>query len=315
MAQLGMHTIANDINKIEEERALRESARIEADKKMILDEAARLDKIKSNRELKARAFSEFKPFVKNTLLQYVIENMMGEAIGLDSMNEHDVRLMHHFSSSFIENNGGATNILMKVHGTTPLIEAIEDAINDTTDEVIAKVDKDDPTSYQVDKEDIISCINKIGANEDFQAAKEKIAAKVVSAENQFVAAQVQDKADMDEIINTAERRIAQADQDRDMDAETREAIKQEATRVSTAKINKIRENRNRGLFNEMVLRFSRSIMKSEILKEHYLDENGGLNTDAVVRSVRCMYSILETFSTTKLEKIDEVYIKDMLNEM
>ena len=315
MAHLGSHTIANDINKIEEERALRESARIEAENKLIMDESERLDKIKSNRELKARAFAEFKPFVKSTLLQYVIEALISDAANVESMNEHDIRLMHHFSSSFVKNNGGASNILMKVHGTTPLIEAIEDAINTTTDEVIDKVDKDDPASYQVDKEDIVSCISKLSSNEDFQTAKEKIAAKVLSAEDQFVASQMQDKAAIDEIINSTEERIQRAENDRDLDGETKEAIKQEAAQISKAKIARIRENKNRGVFDEMVIRFSKSIMKSEILREHYLNENGGLNTDGVVDSVRCMYSILEAFSTTKMEKIDENYIKTMLDEM
>ena len=302
---------------IDDQRALAESTRLEAERNLIESESQRLEKARTDRRLKQKTFSEYCTFVRNSLLQYVVEDLISEAVDAQSLNEQNVKMMHHFSKQFVNENGGATTILMnaKARSTTPLIEEIDQAVEDTAKEVIAKADKEDPASLRIDGTDVTTCIDKLNKCDDYQEAKEKIAAAVIAAEDQFVNAHTQDKEAMEEIIRSSEEKIAATDQDMDMDAETKEAIKQEAVNQSKQKLKYIRENRSRSVFDEMAKRYMDTVIHSDILRENYTMENGRINSDDVIGSVKLMYSILEAFSICKLQKIDEEYIKNMLDEM
>ena len=316
MAHLERYETAMAVQANRDRIALAESAKIEADQKIIESETERLETMRRNRDLKLKTFSEYKVFVKDTLLQYVIEALMEDAVHADTMNEHDIKLMHHFTSTFVKESGGASSILFKAGKKTPLLEEITDAVEDTSKEIIDKADKDDPATLAVNRSDIMSCVSKLNQSEDFQTAKELIARKVLAAEDEFINSHKQDKAAMDAILQGAEEKIAAVDNDLDMKQDTKEAIKQETANLAKRKIMQIRENKSRGVFDEMVRRYSKSVIGSDVLREHYMAEGADkIDTAKIVDSIRCMYAVLETFSTVKLEKIDENYIKNILEEI
>lgn len=296
-------------------RAAAEQQKADEEKRLIDSEQARLDEIHATRERKEAALAEFKPFVKDVMLQYVIENLMEDAIAVHKMTSDEIEHMHRFTKSFIQENGGADRILAKAASSSEIVHEIDEEICSKADELAGKCDKDNPETFQVKKEDIQDVINNLSVKDDFSQIKQVIADRVANAEGEFVNSIEQDKAAIDDTIAQAEEKITNVNSDQDMSKETKEAIANEVTIDMKQKINAIRENKNRGIFDEMVHRFAKTALKNESLHEEYLTETGSVDMERVVSSVRMMYSILETFSTTRLYKIDEAFIKTMLDEM
>ena len=65
----------------------------------------------------------------------------------------------------------------------------------------------------------------------------------------------------------------------------------------------------------MVINLGELAMTKEPLRKEFVLENGRLDVDKVVETVRCMYTVLETVSSLNLEKVDDKYIEETLNSM
>ena len=65
----------------------------------------------------------------------------------------------------------------------------------------------------------------------------------------------------------------------------------------------------------MVRNLSEVALTNEEAKKEFLAENGHLDVEKIVESVRCMYTLLEMVGTIQLEKVDQQYIEDTLKSI
>lgn len=305
---LAVHELRDNYNKLQESKQKEYEAFLES-------EANRYENARMMREKKPIILAEFKTYIRDNIFKYVIEDMMSEAIDLSSMDDREINRMHAFTESFIKENGGAYSILAKAKMLTPVIEEVTTEIETATQEIFDKCNTDDCSNMVVDGKDLEKVITTLNKSKEYEDIKEEIANKVTNAEIGFVEKKKLDDARMQEIIQKAEEKVAKASIDPEISAETKEAIQQEAAISVKRARTEIYENGPYGLFEEMVNRFTKSVMNSDILRESYTLENGRLDTDKLVTSVRTMYSILETVNTAKFIKVNEEYIKNMLDEM
>lgn len=290
-------------------------ARMVAESTQILNEAAAREEAKLNAAKKKKVLVEFKTFVRNTLLESFIEDLVKPAVKYDTLEFEEQNLLHNLTKQFVNESGGAYSILAKAKERTYLLNSLAEAVNDKTEEIYTKTDKQDLSNIGISKDDIDDFVKAINKEDNISKVKELIASRVTSAEAEFVNSNAADQEHIEEIIKTAQEKINKTNTDDTMDDNTKEAINNEAANLSKQAINNIRENKQRSVFDEMVHRFSKSIMKSDGLRNVYCENSGSLNIHKVVNTVKCMYSILEAFAITKMEKIDEAYITNMLNEL
>ena len=258
------------------------------------------------------AYNDYKIGVKNVCLQYVIEEMMSTAMK-KSLNEMDQNMLHGLVENYVNTKGGASAILSRCIGKTYLLDTIKEEVEETSEEIIAKADEKDPSTFVVDKEDITKLLNKLRSNDDFEDVKSAIAIRVVGAEDSFVDNCKAEKEKMNDILLKAEEKCKAADEDEKMSDEVKDQVKQEAQRECKRALNALNEAAKPAIFDEMVRRFTLSSVR--LNRKNYILESGKVDTERVINTVSTMYTLIETLSTSKLENVDEAFISETLAEL
>lgn len=96
-------------------------------------------------------------------------------------------------------------------------------------------------------------------------------------------------------------------------SEKDETVKQESVLLIKA-INERREKRPRNVLEQVVINFTESVLKSEDLREEYI-EDGKLDMASIIESSKCIYGFLEAVNTLQIHKVDADYIQDALENM
>ena len=301
------------------QQILEESTRIENEKinaQKSLEEAqqAKYDDLRYTRKKVQEAFCEYKRFVKNTCLEYALAGLMEGALSETELDERDKNMVVGFVKGFVNEQGGATTILSKAAGRTFVIDSIKEAVEEESEEIIAKADPKNPATFVIDKEDLEKMMNKLDNNDDYNEVKATVALRVVGAEDSFVNNSIQRKEELEDIVTNAEEKIDNVEKDDDMSDKTKEAIKQEITREMNKKLTKLDETPRSAIFDEMVRRLSNSSIKTS-RKNFIIEESGRIDIDRVVKTVKIMYSLMEALSTSKLIVVDEQFINDTLESL
>ena len=290
--------------EIDKENILKENALIEEDTKKY----ERLDKsirdIKDIREESAIRFGNFKDTVKNVLLSEALFKIFSPCLGENYSRQSKI-LAENLIYDFIERNDGADTILTRKRGVSYAIESIYNEVEDYYKLIVEKADKSDP---KVDKEDMSEFLDKLDNDADIENVSQAIAIRVANAEEEFINNNMSDKLAIKSIIDDTAARIDAAKNDGSIDM-TNAEIEEEANMICKQKI-KQNNNRPKSLFEYMVQNLAEQSMKSESMRESYV-KNEKIDVDKIVESVRCIYGVLETVNTLRLENVNEEYIQNM----
>ena len=301
------------------QQILDESTRIEKDKldaqkKLEESEQAKYDNLRYRRRKIQEAYCDYRSFVKNTCLEYAIVGLMESALEQSDLSDRDMNMVFGFVKGFVKEQSGATNILTKAAGRTFVIDSIKEAVEEETEEIIAKADPKNPDTFVIDKEDIEKMMNKLDNNDDYNEVKSAIAVRVIGAEDVFLTNSKAEKEKIDDIVAAAQDKCASIEADPEMEEETKEAIKQEVTRECNRKLTLISEAPKSAVFDEMVRHLTRSSIKKN--RKHFIiEESGKVDMDRVVNTVKIMYSLMEALSTSKLVNVDEKFIDETINNL
>ena len=70
------------------------------------------------------------------------------------------------------------------------------------------------------------------------------------------------------------------------------------------------------IFEKIVRKYNQSILKDKKVLENYVEEGTNRIDEAlVIESARVIYGWLETVNTLQLEKVDEAFITDILEQV
>lgn len=197
--------------------------------------------------------------------------------------------------------------------------------DDESDEDDSEVDEDinvDDDSLEDNSNDDLTAetkeemLNKLEEEEDTDTAIDIIAQRISKAEEEFIKKNADDKQKIEDIVDGINDRINGAKADPNNSDEDVEELEQEAAIEMKRKINKIRDDRSHTVFEMMVRQLSEGIMNDTgAINEEYTDETGKINMESVVEVAKCVYGFLEFVNTVQLEKVDEAYIKHMIENM
>lgn len=269
------------------------------------------DSIKKKFEEKGKKFGQFKADVKKKLVREALENIVKGSI--TNPTERESALCEAIVNQYIDDTG-TFDVLRKMKlSNNELMQSVYENVNAYYTKMTEDADMDKPETQTMDPSDINDFWKNVTDSTDVDDVTNMIRLRVANAEEEFINRNLRDKENIETIMkDTADRvQAAKASNDNDYSEEVEESVTKEAR----DKIYRVQHEGRRNVFGRMVLNLGELAMTKEPLKKEFVLENGRLNLDKVVETVRCIYTVLETVSSLNLEKIDEEYIKETLESM
>lgn len=192
----------------------------------------------------------------------------------------------------------------------------DDNESDVAEDIIDDLEEVPEEDLSIDGEEENSgkVFNELEKEKDVKKAIELIRQRVADAEETFIKRNAEDKKQIDELIGKISDNVKTIE-NLDDENSTESKIAQESVRLTRQKMKSITENRPLSIMEKMTRNLHANILKDEVVKEHYMMENGNLDTALIVEAGKVMYGFLETLNTLQLEKVDAKYIEKVLNEM
>lgn len=243
-------------------------------------------------------YYEFKSVLKKSLLDQAINKIFISSIPIQQ------NILQPESITFAESytaSKGVKKVLNKFKRSTPLLSTIALIIESTEEEIMSKVEKGDPSTYNVDSEDLIK-FDKALDDESVRDMSDIIKTRVQVEIDDFIKRNKEDKAKHIDIIERSKEKLEKTN-----DEDIAESIMNETTR----KVNNVYNSRSFSIFEGMVRKISESSYTDNNLKDEMIKENGSLDMDSVMETAIVMYTFLETVNTTGMENVDEEYLKEL----
>lgn len=303
-----------------------------ASKKYEDDYVAALEAVEEMRMAAARRrdhFIEYKSNVKKKLLSEALKRIYVGSIKNPTVSEKS--LCEALLGNFIEERGVDELLEGFARSRTHFLSVLESAVNKYYNIVMEEVDEEDEDTMVLDRDHIQDFMDEIEDKEDIEDITATIRMRIADAEEQFVNRNDQDKHNLDDILKSTAQRVADAKPDNDNEYgedEEQEDDEEETGEdgMSTEMDDEVYEmalmrqrmdavlDRPRSVFDRMVRNVSEAAIKDPELRKQY-SENGRLDMNKVVESVRCMYGLLEMVNTLQIERVDEKYIEDTIKSI
>lgn len=175
-------------------------------------------------------------------------------------------------------------------------------------------DDSDKSSDDNDSEGKGKILDNLDKEEDVQKAIDTIRNRVADAEETFIKNNAEDKKKIDELLTKISTNVKTVN-DLDNKEDPKSKVAQESVQMAKRQIDMIKTNRPLTIFEKMTRNLSLNIVKDCAVRESFIEEHGQLDVDMVVETAKVMYGFLETVNTLQLEKVDEAYIKNVLENM
>ena len=175
-------------------------------------------------------------------------------------------------------------------------------------------DDSDKSSDDNDSEGKGKILDNLDKEEDVQKAIDTIRNRVADAEETFIKNNAEDKKKIDELLTKISTNVKTVN-DLGNKEDPKSKVAQETIKMTKRQIDMIKTNRPLTIFEKMTRNLSLNIVKDCAVRESFIEEHGQLDVDMIVETAKVMYGFLETVNTLQLEKVDEAYIKNVLENM
>ena len=298
-------------------------AHIEMENKRKAEALNEMEQIREDREsaieyrrARQRMIGEYSTKILNEMLGTAFKGIYITALERTTeLEKNDISLAESLVDRFIEEQGGAKTMLIRMEGKTYLQDTLAKIVREAEEEAVENTDDDAKDVAMVPDETKEEMLDKMEKEEDVDNAVELIAQRISDAEEEFIKKNAEDKAKIETIINDINDRIKAVKADPTMDEETKEEIEQEQTILMKRKTGDVYDNRRHSVFEHMMHEISGNIIKDNELKTIYMTEENRLDVPKIINSVKCMYGFLEFVNTLQLVEVNEAYIKNVLENM
>ena len=307
-----------DLNNKLQKKANKENVVHEYEEKKAMQERAAIYENASRRSMINNKYATFSESVKTKLLDRAVTDIaysamdkVNESIGKEFFTMDDKNNLCAISFAFIHENGEASSLIynMKNHGaTTAFLGELTNNIKSTHKEILEHLDQMDPNSYRIGDGVMKDYDNKVRETFGHDDLVDSIATRVADSIKDFLTQNAEDKQRIIAAMQATKEKI-------DSCKGKSEGVKESYANLGRKYINDIREKKH-GLFNEMVMRMSKSVVQTENanVKDTFM-EGAHLNMEKIVKSVATMYTFMETVNSMRLVKVDEAFVKDVLNSI
>nr|DAO78203.1 MAG TPA: hypothetical protein [Caudoviricetes sp.] len=270
-------------------------------------EKQKIADLKHNAKVKIMKYNDFKEDVKFEVLHKALTRLCENS--LRNPTDEQINACSNLIESYIKDNG-MYNVLRRMSNSRNLLlrELAED-IKNTSEELIDSAQEDEE-GYTINKDTIDDFIKEIDNNDDINDVTNIIRLRVSNAEEDFVNKNEQDNENIKTILKDTAERVKNAKDDNDNDYA--EEIEESEMRIASKEIYKIQHENRNSVFDRIV----KTIAKNSLLTSNEAVTDGNkINVEAVVDIAKSVYTVLEMFSATLLEKVDDEYINDTINSL
>lgn len=295
------------------EESIKDSKKAEEQAQVDIDsEWQKREMIKERKELSRRNYVAFKEDVKTALLTECLSRVYLGSI--KRINENEKAICASILNTYIAEQG-TDKLLNSFHHKTLLLSEINRIVNKHYVSLVESADPEDSYTQTIDMGKMDDFYKDLDSMEDMDDVTNNIRIRVTNAEEEFITKNMVDKTNTEDILKSTADRIENIKADNSLEDDQAEEMQEEAARIAKDKIRTMKDNRTKTVFEQMVNKLSMSLYKNDLVKNGYLSESGGIDIDAVMESVRCMYTFMEMLGTARIENIDENFIKETLESI
>ena len=313
-----MNKSMTEINRMIHEQQIQEQE--EEQKRVQLEESIRIKELNENQvntleyqqsiNKTANAKREFLQNVKNSLLSECIFKLYKDST-VAPLTESDKVIARNLVNKFVLENG-AGELLLNFKHKNLLLSEFSRITNKYYQRILEECDDEssDPSKagkareFSIDdktKEDFFTELEDI----DTEDASKLIKERVSDAVSEFIDNNENQKLEYEDIIKSAQDRIA---------GTTNESYAESYTNQAKRTINEMRLNAKKNIFHYMVESLCKNTFKNDKLKTKYLNEST-LNMDNIVNDSMLIYNMLEMVSTTNMVNVNEEYMRDYVKSL
>ena len=312
-----MTEAAMELNEKLQKRAKRQEViQAQKDKKAMAENAAIYESA-SRRSAIQNKYAVFSESVKTKLLDVAVRDIassamdkINESMGKEFFTYDDKTNLSAISFAFIHENGDASTLLynMKKGYTTQYLSELAKAIKDTHRTILESIDQMDPNSYAVGDQVMKDYGDKVKETYGHDELIDNIAERVAASIKDFLTQNAEDKEKIIAAMTATKEKV-------DSMKDAPDGVKESYMNIGRRFVTDVREKK-KGLFNEMVMSMSKSIVKSDnqAIRDTFM-EGAHLDMGKIVKSVATMYTFIETVNSMRLVPVDEAFIKDVLKSM
>ena len=313
-----MNKSMTEINRMIHEQQIQEQE--EEQKRVQLEESIRIKELNKNQvntleyqqsiNKTANAKREFLQNVKNSLLSECIFKLYKDST-VAPLTESDKVIARNLVNKFVLENG-AGELLLNFKHKNLLLSEFSRITNKYYQRILEECDDEssDPSKagkareFSIDdktKEDFFTELEDI----DTEDASKLIKERVSDAVSEFIDNNENQKLEYEDIIKSAQDRIA---------GTTNESYAESYTNQAKRTINEMRLNAKKNIFHYMVESLCKNTFKNDKLKTKYLNEST-LNMDNIVNDSMLIYNMLEMVSTTNMVNVNEEYMRNYVKSL
>lgn len=263
---------------------------------------------------KAKAYSDFKKSVVESYVGGLLWNIYESVLDKNMSSEFAKGIGRSTLTSYIKENGAA-NILKKMNGKTKFLSEAARMIDNFVTEAIEDADPDNEDTLAIDPKKEQEFYDNLSNSDDVADITNAIRMRVIDAEEKMATDNINDKIDMDDIMQGAAQRIEsvrQSNKEGELSDDSAELQQQETVMMSKARMNDLATKRSRSVLEQMVRNTSKQVLKDENLAKVYT-ENGKVDFDKLIEANTAIYTFMETLNTIQLEDFDEESVKKIIS--
>lgn len=252
--------------------------------------------------------------IKN-LTQQFLEGVLCDFVELSysknvmsGISDEDKKLMSCVLDGLVEEVGFENMIGMMEHASVVTASIMQD-IREAVDKAIETADTSG-SEISIDPSIEGDLLKSINGDETMDAISTAVAAKVANANSEFILKMNVDNTKIQDALSQTQANIADIHTG---DDETDKKIAESYTQLANRKIRDIEENSNRNIYEQLVYNLSKAVIKSENLKEQYLNENGHINMEKIDGKVGVVYTLYESLNSLGILPQDTKFISSLIS--
>lgn len=248
-----------------------------------------------------------------TFLQNVKEALISECImklysdSMTSMDNRDKKIARNLVTRFVKENG-AGDLIGRFSTKNILLSEMARITQKYYNKVIESCDNGECSGnlkeYNLDttiKDDFYNELEDLDTMDASKLIKDRVADSI----QQFIDDNSYSKIEYEDVIQQAQEKIASA---------KNESIIDEYSSIAKRKINEMRLNKTKNIFNVMVESLTHKALTDDSYKANYVHESS-VNMDKIVEDTTLVYTMLEMVNTTNMININEQFISDYIKSL
>ena len=246
--------------------------------------------------------------IKEAFISECIYKLYCESVAFP-MTSRDKIIARNLVNKFVIENG-AGNLISSFATENMILSEFSRISQKYYDRVLEGCDTNEECEFtgqisgQIIDQNVVDDFYKELEDVDTEYASKAIKDRVADAITNFIDVNTANKLEYEEIIKSAQDKVAAINGSDDVVAES-------YLNIAKRKINEMKNTRDVSIFNYMVESLTSSVFKDESLKDRFIHE-GTVDMDGIVESVQLIYTMLEMVNTTNMINVNEEFINNYL---